>query len=107
LLNGGGRLFNQRVNGFDIAEPIAGDNGVLFVQLYFVFVAERRRNATLRVFRRRFAQTVFGNYQNAASGSQVNRSTQTGNPCPYYYKVGSNALKRAADNQIVQPLLFC
>ena len=59
LLDEGGSFFDERADGFEIAEAIAGNERVLLMQLHFVVVAEGNRDAALRVLRGGFAQAVF------------------------------------------------
>ena len=50
FLNRRRTLFHQRAHGDRVAQTIAGIQRVLFVQFDLVVVAERDRDATLRVF---------------------------------------------------------
>ena len=52
LFNGGGCFFDQRADRVRIAQPVAGNQGVLLVQFYFIVVVERHGNAALGVFGR-------------------------------------------------------
>jgi hypothetical protein len=54
------------VNGFGVAESVARDESVLFMQFDFIVVAKSRGNPSLGVLRRGLAKTVFGDNENPA-----------------------------------------
>ena len=77
FLDGGGAFLNERMNGGDVAEAIAGVEGVLFVEADFVVIRQGDGDATLGVFGGGFFQAVFGDYEHAAGGGEFNGGAET------------------------------
>jgi hypothetical protein len=50
-LNCGGSFFNERVDSLNVAEAVAGNDGIVLVQLYFVVVVQGSGDTALGVFR--------------------------------------------------------
>jgi hypothetical protein len=70
-------LSDQHLGGFRVAQTVAGLNGVLRVQIDLVFVAEGCGDPALRQGAGRLAQLGFGEHQNVARLSQLDRGAQS------------------------------
>ena len=66
VLNRGGTLLHQRVNGALIAESIARIERVLLMERDFIVIAQSYGDTALSVLRRRLAQRIFGDNQNVS-----------------------------------------
>ncbi len=88
----GWAFFHQNANGFGIAKTIAREERVLLMQSDVVIVAERCRDATLRIFGGRFAQTVFRNDEDAPNTCQFDGGAQSRYSSSDDNKIGMNAL---------------
>src|SRR6185437_2295162 len=62
-------IFDQDFCCFRIAETVACIQRVLQVQADFILVAERRRNASLRILRTGIRDLAFREYQHTTRGS--------------------------------------
>ena len=71
-------FLDERVYCRAVAEPVAGQNGVLFVQGNFVVFAERGGDSALRILRGGLLQRVLRDDQHAAGGRQFNGGAQAG-----------------------------
>ncbi|KAJ8134174.1 hypothetical protein OY671_012612, partial [Metschnikowia pulcherrima] len=87
LSDGGGAFFDQDVDGFAVAESVSGGEGIGFVGIDLGIVAERDGDAPSGVFRRRFAEAVFGDYQYTTGRGECDGGAQPGDT--------------GADNQVV------
>ncbi len=70
-----------------VAEAIAGVQRVLLVQFHLVVIAQGHGDAALRIFRRGFAQALFGDHQDAAGRREFDRRAHTGNAGADHQKV--------------------
>src|SRR5205823_763798 len=76
LLNRRGAFLDERMYGLAIAQAIARLQRVLLMETDLVVIAQRDRDATLRVFGRGFAKAVLGDYQDAARFGKLDGRTQ-------------------------------
>ena len=102
LFDGGGRFFDENANCFEVAEAVTGDQGVVLMKLDLIVVAERRGYSALRVFRRRLAQTVLGDDENAAEASEFDSGTKACYASADHDEIGANALNGGRDKHMVQ-----
>src|SRR5262245_45073600 len=80
LADVGDTFFHQHCNGRFIAQPVTGAHGVGSVKRRTVIVADRRRNAALRITRIAFGGLGFGEDRDAARACKTDCSSQAGNP---------------------------
>jgi 3-dehydroquinate synthase len=102
LLDCSGTLLDKRAHGLNIAQPIAGEQRVLLMQLDFVVIAERDSDATLRILRRRLEQAVFCDDKNPAMRGQLNCRTK---PCytgSHHDEISAETLNWEGDDLMVQ-----
>lgn len=93
-----GRAFlDQRAHSFGIAEAIAGKQGVLLVKLDFVVVAERNRNAPLRILGGGFAQAAFRDNKHFTGGGEFDGRAKPRNAGSYDDEIGADAVWRGDD----------
>src|SRR5256714_11097604 len=71
-------LFDQRLDGFCIAESGAGVEGILIMQLDRVVVAQDDGDAALRVLGVRLGDLIFGEHRHAPEASERDRGAQPG-----------------------------
>ena len=103
-------LFDQRVNGRAVAQAVAGEQRVLLVQFHLVVVAQRDRDATLRVFGRGFAEAVLGDDQDRARFGEFDCRAQPRHSGSYYKKIRIHGKVRIAgctNGQFRSILLRC
>ena len=94
LLNGRWTLLDQGVDSGVVAESVAGIDGVLLMQLDFVFVAQDDGDSALRIFGRRLAEAVFSDDEDAAGIGQFNRRAESGDTCANHQEIGVHLLLR-------------
>ena len=94
LLDGRRAFFHQRAHRRRIAQAIPGVQRVLLVQAHVVVVAERDRDAALRVLRRRFAQAVLRDHEHLARVRQFDGGAQSGHARADHQKVRIHPLLR-------------
>ena len=87
LLNGGRSFFHQHAHGFRIAQAIARCQRVLLVEFNIVVVAESGSDASLRVYRRRFAEAVLGQDEHRPRGCELNCGAQPGDTRAYHQEI--------------------
>jgi hypothetical protein len=90
-------FFDQHSHGFGIAQPIACSQGVLLVQRDIVIVAEGGCNTSLSVFRRRFAEAVLRDDDNATGRSELDSCAKSSYTRANNDEICTNALNRVAD----------
>ena len=73
-----GPFLHQRPHRLPVAQAVARGQRVLLVQSHFVVVAERHRDAALRVLRGRLPQRVLGHHQHAARSGKFDGRAQAG-----------------------------
>ena len=76
--NGSGTVLDQRAHRGRIAQPVAGGDSVLLVELHAVIFGEGDGDAALSVRRGGFAQSVFGDHQHVSGLRQFDGRTQPG-----------------------------
>ena len=91
FLNGGRPFFHQRMDGRAVAQAVARVERVLLVQCHFIVVAERYRDAALRIFGRRLAQRILGDDQHAAALASSIAARKPATPAPITRKSQSIA----------------
>jgi hypothetical protein len=73
-----------------ITETVAGHNGVVLVQLYFIVVVQSSGNTALRIFGRRLNQSVLGYNQDTARRREFNGRAQARNTSAHNDEICSN-----------------
>jgi hypothetical protein len=101
LLDGRWRFFDKSVDSGDITKTISGNESVVFVEFHFIVIAEGGGNAALGIFRRRFAEAILGDDENAARRSQLYGGTKTCYAGTDNYEVGLYALDRGNDKDMI------
>lgn len=76
------RILNQSLGSFNIAEPIAGVEGILQMQAYFVFIAQRGGDAALCELRVGIGHLALGKNRHASRRRQLNGGAQAGHSRP-------------------------
>ena len=92
-------FFDEHADGLGIAEPRARIDGVLIMKLDRVVIAQRDRNAALRVFRVGLSDLIFGENGNSAVLGELDGGSQPGDSASE-----NDELNLAGHTRIVQEL---
>ena len=82
-------FLDQRVDRRDVAQPRAGRDRVLLMQPHLVVIAERDRDAALRIFRGGLPQAVLGDHQHRSRLRQFDGGPQSGDAGADHEEIGS------------------
>ena len=88
LLDARRPFFDQHARGLFVAQAVAGLQRVFQMQPDFIFIAERGRNAALRILRVGLRDFALGEAEHAACGRKLHRSAQAGNARAHHDEVG-------------------
>ena len=81
-------FFHQDAGCRLVTQSVAGFQRVVEMQADFVVVAERGRDAALRVLRVRFGDFTLGEAKHTPRRSEFHGSAQTRDACTYYDEIG-------------------
>ena len=88
LFNASRAFLHKRFHRFREAQAVAGDQRILQVQADLIFVAEGRRNTSLRILRVGIRDFFLGKHKNSPSVGEFNGGAQTGDTGANHYELG-------------------